>query len=29
MTAYERLVAVVSDGRVNPGQPVFRQGLED
>ena len=28
-TAYERLVAAVSDGRVDPAQPVFRQDLED
>ena len=27
--AYERLVAAVSDGRVDPLQPVFRQDLED
>ena len=27
--AYERLVADVIDGRVDPGQPVFRQDLED
>jgi hypothetical protein len=29
MTAYERLVAAVADGRVDPSQPVFRQDLED
>jgi len=29
MTAYERLVAAVIDGRLNPAQPVFRQDLED
>lgn len=29
LTAYERLVAAVTDGRVNPAQPVFRQDLED
>jgi hypothetical protein len=29
MTAYERLVVAVIDGRVNPAQPVFRQDLED
>jgi len=29
VNAYERLVAAVSDGRVNPAQPVFRQDLED
>ena len=28
-TAYERLVAAVIDGRLNPAQPVFRQDLED
>jgi hypothetical protein len=28
-TAYERLVAAVIDGRVDPAQPVFRQDLED
>jgi hypothetical protein len=27
--AYERLVAAVSTGRLNPAQPVFRQDLED
>lgn len=27
--AYERLVAAVIDGRVDPSQPVFRQDLED
>jgi hypothetical protein len=29
MTAYERLVAAVLDGRVNPAQPMFREDLED
>ena len=29
MKAYERLLAAVIDGRVNPAQPVFRQDLED
>jgi hypothetical protein len=28
-TAYERLLAAVADGRLNPAQPVFRQDLED
>src|SRR5438094_8141285 len=28
-TAYERLVLAVTDGRVDPSQPVFRQDLED
>ena len=28
-TAYERLVAAVIDGRVDPTQPVFRENLED
>ena len=28
-TAYDRLVAAVTDGRVNPAQPVFREDLED
>ena len=27
--AYERLLAAVIDGRVNPAQPVFREDLED
>jgi hypothetical protein len=27
--AYERLVAAVGDGRVNPAQPVFREDLEE
>jgi len=27
--AYERLLAAVIDGRLNPTQPVFRQDLED
>lgn len=29
VTAYERLVAAVSDGRLNPAQPVFREDLDD
>ncbi len=28
-SAYERLLAAVIDGSVNPAQPVFRQDLED
>jgi hypothetical protein len=28
-TAYERLVAAVSDGRIDPAQPVYREDLED
>jgi len=28
-TAYERLVAEVSDGRLDPAQPVFRRDLDD
>jgi hypothetical protein len=28
-TAYERLVAAVIDGRIDPAQPVFRENLED
>ena len=28
-TAYERLVLAVSDGRVNPAQPRFREDLDD
>ena len=28
-TAYERLLAAVIDGRVDPAQPLFRQDLED
>ena len=28
-TAFERLVAAVIDGRVDPSQPVFREDLED
>ena len=28
-TAYERLLAAVMDGRLNPAQPVFLQDLED
>lgn len=27
--AFERLVAAVADGRLNPAQPVFRQDLDD
>jgi hypothetical protein len=27
--AYERLVAAVADGRVDPAQPVFREDLQD
>ena len=27
--AYARLLAAVTDGRVNPAQPMFRQDLED
>jgi hypothetical protein len=27
--AYERLVAAVSDGRVDPSRPVYREDLED
>ena len=27
--AYERLVAAVIDGRVDPAQPVFREDLDD
>ena len=27
--AYERLLADVIDGRLDPAQPVFREGLED
>jgi hypothetical protein len=27
--AYGRLLVAVVDGRVNPGQPVFREDLED
>jgi hypothetical protein len=29
VTAYERLVAAVIDGRLNPTQPVFREDLDD
>jgi hypothetical protein len=29
ITAYERLVAAVIDGKVDPAQPTFRQDLED
>ena len=28
-TAYERLLAAVIDGRVDPAQPVYREDLED
>ena len=28
-TAYERLIAAVIDGRVDPSQPVFRESLDD
>jgi hypothetical protein len=28
-TAYERLLAAVIDGRVDPSQPVFRDNLDD
>jgi len=28
-TAYERLIAAVGDGRVDPSQPVYREDLED
>ena len=28
-TAYERLVAALGDGRLDPSQPVFREDLED
>ena len=28
-TAYERLAAAVSDGRIDPAQPVYREDLED
>lgn len=28
-SAYERLLAAVIDGRVDPAQPVFRQDLDD
>jgi hypothetical protein len=28
-TAYERLLAAVIDGRVDPSQPVFRESLDD
>ena len=28
-TAYERLLFAVVDGRINPGQPIFRENLED
>jgi hypothetical protein len=28
-TAYDRLVAAVADGRVDPAQPAYREDLED
>jgi len=28
-TAFDRLVLAVEDGRVDPGQPVFRENLDD
>jgi len=28
-TAYERLIAAVIDGRVDPAQPVYREGFDD
>ena len=28
-TAYDRLVLAVQDGRVDPGQPVYREDLDD
>ena len=28
-TAYERLVTAIEDGRLDPSQPVFKEGLED
>jgi hypothetical protein len=28
-TAYERLVAAVGDGRVDPAQPTYREDLDD
>jgi hypothetical protein len=28
-TAYERLVAAVRDGRIDPAQPTYREDLED
>jgi len=28
-TAYERLLAAVADGRVDPAQPVFQEGWDD
>ena len=28
-TAYDRLAIAVTDGRVTPGQPVFREDLDD
>jgi hypothetical protein len=28
-TAYERLIGAVSDGRLDPAQPLFRQSMDD
>ena len=28
-TAFERLVGAIADGRLDPSQPVFKEGLED
>jgi hypothetical protein len=28
-TAYDRLLAAVTDGRVDPSQPTYREDLED
>jgi hypothetical protein len=28
-TAYERLAAAIADGRIDPSQPVFKEGLDD
>ena len=28
-TAYERLVLAIQDGRLDPSQPVFKEGLDD
>jgi hypothetical protein len=28
-TAYERLVTAIEDGRLDPSQPAFKEGLED
>jgi len=28
-TAYERLVVAIEDGRLDPSQPIFKEGLED